>query len=342
MIYVGSRADDKGNPITNPLFEIGELSSLFTTTLLARMAILGEVNLETPVQELLPGQHLPVYQKLECEPIGSGYSLYACDPLANDQVISMVLCNLATHSAGFPKNPSNLKTWLHPKNPYARYTTSHLYRYLNNHPISFTSGFTYQYSHIGMALLGHSLSVKSGLPYSDLLQEKVLIPLSLSDTRITVSAAQQSRLLPGYTAKGKLTPHWDFDVLAPSAGMQSSIEDMLQFLSVQMGQSHREWLPVVKLAQNPREVIRQKDLAGSTVGLGWLTTKVPGIGGEEVTWMEGQTGGFSSYIGLLNGQSIGVVILSNHARPVSDLGIQVLKTLDQEAKEAQSIPAAIR
>lgn len=341
VIYFGNRRDTQENQLVSPVFEIGELSSLFTTTLLARMAILGEVSIDTPVQQLMPGQHLPVYQKLDCAPIGSGYSLYACDPLANDQVISIVLCNLATHTAGFPRNPSNLKSWFHRKNPFARYTTAHLYRYLNNHPISFTSEFAYQYSHIGMALLGHSLSLKSGLLYEDILQEKVLAPLALTDTRITLSASQQSRLLPGYTAKGKATPPWTFDVLAPSAGMHATIEDMLHFLSVHMGQSHREWLPVVKLAQNPREVIRQKDLAGSTVGLGWLTSKVPGLG-EEVIWMEGQTSGFAAYIGFVNGTEIGVVVLSNHARPVADLGKQVLKALDQEAKELHSIPAAIR
>jgi CubicO group peptidase (beta-lactamase class C family) len=341
VIYVGSTPDRNENLIASPLFEIGELSSLFTTTLLARMAILGEVTIDTPVQQLLPGQHLPVYQKLECAPIGSGYSLYACDPLLNDQVISIVLCDLATHTAGFPKSPSRLKTGLHRKNPFATYTTAHLYRYLNNHPIRFTSGFSYQYSHIGMALLGQSLSEKSGLPYEVLLQQKVLLPLQLSDTRITLSAQQQSRLLPGYTASGKATPHWDFDALAPSAGMRSTIDDMLQFLSLQMGESHREWIPVVKLAQNPREIIRHKELAGTTVGLGWLTSKVAGIE-EQVIWMEGQTGGFASYIGFVNGKELGIVILSNHAKPVTDLGQYVLKTLYQQADADIMNPAALR
>jgi hypothetical protein len=33
-----------------------------------------------------------------------GYNLYACDPKTSDETISILLCNLATHTAGFPVN----------------------------------------------------------------------------------------------------------------------------------------------------------------------------------------------------------------------------------------------
>jgi serine-type D-Ala-D-Ala carboxypeptidase/endopeptidase len=341
IIYVGSRLDAHGNQIASPIFEIGELSSLFTTTLLARMAILGEVNIETPVQQLMPGQRLPVYQKLNCEPVGLNNSLYACDPLWDDQVISLVLCNLATHTAGFPRNPLHLNVLLHPRNPFARYHQKQLYRYLNNHPIGFTNGFTYQYSHNGISLLGHSLSLHAATGYEDLLEHKVLLPLQLSDSKVTLTAAQRSRFLQGYSGKGKTTPAWDVDILAPSAGIHSTIEDMLQFLSVQLGEIHREWLPTVKLAHNPREIIRQHELAGSETGLGWLSTHVPGLS-NKVTWMAGLTGGFASYIGFVEESQTGVVILSNRAIPILDIGMEALKVLNRPVPERTVIiPAAI-
>jgi serine-type D-Ala-D-Ala carboxypeptidase/endopeptidase len=321
------------------VFELGELSSLFTTTLLARMAISGELSIETPLQALMPRQRLPVYQKLNCEPVGPGYSLYACDPKSGDETISILLCNLATHTAGFPASPPDLVTKLHPRNPYARYRQKDLYRYLNNHPITFTSGFEYRYSHMGMALLGHSLSLKTGQPYGKLLQARVLLPLGLSHTYYGLPAEKQSTRIQGYTHKGKAARPWEFEVLAPSAGLQATIKDMLIFLSVNMGITDKDWLPVVRLAQNPRETIRQKDLKGSKTGLGWLTSTLPGTT-DEVIWLAGKTGGFAAYIGFTGDYSRGVVVLSNQAKPVTRLGIEILKILQADSiQRTVQVPA---
>jgi CubicO group peptidase (beta-lactamase class C family) len=324
------------------IFEIGELSSLFTTTLLARMAIDGQLALETPIQTLMPHQRLPVYQKLNCEPVGPGYSIYACDPKSDDETISILLCNLATHTAGFPTNPVNLKLFQNRKNPYARYTKEHLYRYLNNTPLSFTSGFDYRYSHIGMALLGHSLSLKASLPYEKLLNDKLLKPLSLQHTYLQLPLEKKEHLVQGYSSKGKATPHWDFDILAPSAGMSASLDDMLQFLSVHMGYAEKEWLPTVRLAQNPRETIQQKEMKGTRVGLGWLLSLLPGSG-EEVIWMEGKTGGFASYIGFTGDYSTGIVILTNQSKSVAQLGQQLLRILPvDQGQRTVHVPALIK
>jgi serine-type D-Ala-D-Ala carboxypeptidase/endopeptidase len=320
--YTGS----KQPPSTNSIFEIGELSSLFTTTLLARMSIEGEVDVNIPVQSLMPDQRLPVYQKLNCEPIGLGYDVYACDPYSNDETISILLCNLATHTAGFPYNPSNLKPWLHAKNPYARYRKENLYKYLNNQPVSTAYMFDYKYSHVGMTLLGHALSLKAASSYEELLADKVLNPLKLTDTRITLTADQQVRFLPGHNAAGKYISHWDFDVMAPSAGLHSTLEDMMRFLSVNMGLSEPSWIPTVKFAQNPRERVKQKELQEVQVGLGWLISPMPGTS-EHITWHAGQTGGFASYIGFNSQSGIGVVILANQTTSVAPLGVQLLKTI---------------
>ncbi|MDO1446581.1 serine hydrolase [Rhodocytophaga aerolata] len=311
------------------VFELGELSSLFTTTLLARMAVEGDLNIETPLQALMPGQRLPVYQKLTCEPVGPGYNLYACDPKTNDETISILLCNLATHTAGFPANPPDFISRLHPKNPYASYTTKDLYRYLNNHPITFTSGFEYQYSHVGMALLGHSLALKTSRPYETLLQERVLQPLNLSHTFHLFPAEAHNNRIQGYTQTNKAAKPWEFDVLAPSAGLHGTIEDMMQFLAVNMGVTETEWLPAVRLAQNPRETIRHKELKGSKAGLGWIMSNLPGTT-EEIIWLAGKTGGFAAYIAFTSDYTRGVVILSNQAKPLNQTGIQILKTLQAE------------
>ena len=44
------------------------------------------------------------------------------------------------------------------------------------------------YSNLGAGLLGHVLALRAGRPFEDLLAERVLRPLALTDTGITLSA----------------------------------------------------------------------------------------------------------------------------------------------------------
>jgi CubicO group peptidase (beta-lactamase class C family) len=188
---------------------------------------------------------------------------------------------------------------------------------------------------MGMALLGHSLALKTSLPYETLLKERVLLPLNLSHTFHLFTVEAQDNRIQGYTQTDKVAKPWEFDVLSPSAGLHATIGEMLQFLAVNMGVTDTAWLPVVWLAQNPRETIKQKELKGSKVGLGWITSNLPGTT-EEVIWLAGKTGGFAAYIAFTSDYTLRVVSLSNQAKPLNQVGIQLVKTLQTE-----SIPQAV-
>jgi serine-type D-Ala-D-Ala carboxypeptidase/endopeptidase len=70
--------------------------------------------------------------------------------------------------------PDNLK----PKddaNPYADYWTEHLYDFLAGYELRRDPGSKYEYSNLGMGLLGHVLSAQAGLPYEELVLKQARI-----------------------------------------------------------------------------------------------------------------------------------------------------------------------
>jgi serine-type D-Ala-D-Ala carboxypeptidase/endopeptidase len=332
----------KGNgtaPGPYSIFEVGELSGLFTASVLAQMAMAGEVSLDTPAQDLMPpGQRLPVYLRLQCKPFRpeNEGTLFACEPNFNDETIPILLCDLATHTAGLPRNPRNLQAWRNPKNPYARYGQKQLYQFLNNYPIQFTGALDYRYSHTGLALLGDILARRDSATFEDLLGKRLLEPLGMEDTRLHLTENQQSRLLTGHTRKGRKTPLWETEALAPALGMRSTPTDMMNFLAANLGASYGDWTYISALAQTPRVSIHSRSLAGSRAGLGWLLSPLPEVP-EEVIWQAGTTGGFASYIGLLRQSGIGVVILSNSANPVDQLGKEIIRLLYDDLPPVRTV-----
>ncbi|MBD0255765.1 MAG: beta-lactamase family protein [Cytophagales bacterium] len=323
----------KGNgqpPKPSDLFELGEISGVFTTTLLAKLHREGVLSLEAPLDSLMPvGQRMPVYQHLRCEPTlftdPDKPGVYACEPLQYDNLVSLRLCDVATHVAGLPRRPTNLR-WGGRKNPFAGYGRKDLYAFLNQYPIRFTRGFEYKYSYVGMALAGEALTGRGTRTYEEVLTEKLLVPLKLLDTGVQLTASQRQRLLPGHNRQGSPVPHWDFDVLAPAAGLRSSTNDLLQLLRIHIGLTPDEWFYTARLTQNPRAAV--KTHANTFAGLGWLLTPFPETG-EEIIWQAGQTGGFATYVGLLPQAGIGIVVLSNSANPVDQMGQAMLRILNQ-------------
>ena len=76
----------------------------------------------------------------------------------------ITLRQLATHTSGLPRLPRNLVPLAlrHPADPYAGYSTEHLYRALRK--ARNPAPAAYLYSNYGFGLLGHLLSHTAGAP----------------------------------------------------------------------------------------------------------------------------------------------------------------------------------
>jgi CubicO group peptidase (beta-lactamase class C family) len=118
-----------GDPRTldgDTVFEIGSISKVFTSLLLADMVNRKEVTLDDPA-----AKYLPENVKM---PGRSGKSV--------------TLLDLSTHSSGLPGLPSNLK----PKdlrNPYAGYSVDDLYEFLSGYTLPRDPGSEFEYTNLG-------------------------------------------------------------------------------------------------------------------------------------------------------------------------------------------------
>lgn len=295
VITYGRSGAPDGKLDGNTLFEIGSITKAFTGTLLAEMVRRGELRLDTPVASLLPAAvRIP----------GRGGR-------------QITLEDLSTQFSGLPRLPANLA----PKdmrNPYADYTVEHMYEFLSAYTLPRDIGAQFEYSNLGVGLLGHALALRAGMSYEALVTARVLEPLGLSDTRVTLTPDLRRRLAQGHGADGRPAQNWDIPAMAGAGALRSTANDMLKFAmhALAAGSPLRA---AFDQAMQPRRDV-QPD-ASSRIGLNWITTRTGPI---EITWHNGGTGGYRSYLGLDRANGRAVIMLTNSANGVDDIGRQIL------------------
>jgi CubicO group peptidase (beta-lactamase class C family) len=61
-----------------------------------------------------------------------------------------------------------------------------MYAALSNFTLTREPGSKFQYSDFGLGLLGYILSLKAGVPYEQLVKDRILDVLGMNDTKITL------------------------------------------------------------------------------------------------------------------------------------------------------------
>jgi CubicO group peptidase (beta-lactamase class C family) len=167
----------------------------------------------------------------------------------------MSLAHLSEHSAALPRLPSNFwATVTDQGDPYRHYQSKLLYEFLSGAKLRFPPGSGVAYSNLGAGLLGHVLALRAGKPFEDLLIERVLRPLGLNDTGISLSADQVARLAPGHTVKGQPTSNWDLSVLAGAGGLRSTTAELLTFLRANLAPPETPIGAALRSCHAPRRV----------------------------------------------------------------------------------------
>ncbi len=292
-VYSFGSLQDSEKPDADTLFEIGSITKTFTGLLLADAVISNQVSAETPVSELMPGMKFPAL---------------------DGKVIT--LGNLATQHSGLPRLPANLRP-ADGTNPYADYHAPQLKEFLEGLSLSRAPGGRYEYSNLGYGLLGLALARRADTTYGKLMVDRVLTPLGMQDTGVHLQGEHGKRIAAGHDQTGKVTGNWDFDVLAGAGALKSSGADMLRYLKANMGLTETALLPAMQMAHKPRAKVG----AGTDIGFGWMTHTA---GARKVIWHNGMTGGYASFIGFTDDGAQGVVILTNTAKSVDDLGFAAL------------------
>ena len=265
------------------VFEIGSITKTLTGLMLARMVTQGKARLDEPVRELLPPETV-------AKPAGR----------------EITLLDLATHHSGLPAIPGNYDHTA--PHPFADYTAEQLYELLMVRGIAKPADAGFEYSNLGMGLLGHSLAVRAGRSYEDLLRDQITGPLGMHDTSLDLQAV---RFLQGFSEAHHPVESVSWSVLAGAAAVHSSAGDMLAYLEAQL---HPEKYAALRDALALSHQLRANADGGSRIALAW--EYVPDT---RIYWHNGATAGFTSDAFFDPHDDIAAVVLLNINGGVSPL-----------------------
>jgi serine-type D-Ala-D-Ala carboxypeptidase/endopeptidase len=282
------------------------VTKVFTSLALADMSDEGLVRLDDPVQRYLPAEV----------------------NVASRSGREINLEDLATRTSGLPRIPANLLVLAlaNPGDPYAKYKQKDLYDFLKTWKPSRDIGSKFEYSNLGAGLLGHALSRRAGVDYGQLIATRISQPLGMGDTTVKLSEEQERRLATPYTTGGKPASRWTLDVMAGAGALHGTADDLLIFLSAEMGIKETKLGRAMEDTQKPR---RDTDQKGVQIGLAWIEMKPPKTD-QVFVWHNGGTGGYRSFVGFVKATKTGVVVLSNSDASVDSIGFQMLRLLNKK------------
>lgn len=272
---------------SNTLFEIGSISKTFTSMALASMVIEGKVKLTDSVQTFLPDT--------------------VRMPTRNGREITLLL--LANHMSGLPRLPSNMP-FSDPADPYADYTVELMYDFLNTYELPRDIEGQFEYSNLAVGLLGHILGLIDNKPYEQVINDRVLKPLGMSNSFVDVPSSRTGSLSNGYDVGLNQAKHWQLPSLAGAGAIKSNTKDMAQYLKANLN-------PQVNFVKLTHKQTTGFDNKNAKLGLAWFTTEYEK---GSYLWHNGGTGGFRSFIGFDQTNNKGIVILENTANGMDSLG----------------------
>lgn len=297
-----SKATDV-TPGATTIFQIGSVTKLFTASLLQILCDEGIVSMDATLGELI-GHSMPL------------------SPAAQQ----VTLRQLSTHTSGFPSIPKSLGAKATEMangddpllDPFSYLGPQYVFDYLATTEDKKDAG-RFEYSNFGMGLLAHVLEVVTGKDYESLIKEKILAPLGMGGTGITLTPEMQTHLAQGYTAKGAPTRIWRFAALAGAGAINSHVQDMLRFIQANIEEG--------ELSLSFKKM-REPQFKGDT-GIGWMQPTFVDrfFGNEQIVWHNGMVAGYASYLSVDPKAKTGIVILTNQAIGTDLLGTMLARQI---------------
>jgi serine-type D-Ala-D-Ala carboxypeptidase/endopeptidase len=282
-VLIFGEAGEGARPLAaSSVFEIGSITKTFTGAVLADMVRRGEVKLDDPVAKYLPAD--------------------VRVPSRNGRQITLL--DLATHLSGLPRLPTGYEP-PDPGNPYAQYAAEHLHAFLSRYELEHDPGAKFEYSNLGMGLLGHALARAAGADsFQTLVADRVLRPLRMSMTAYGRAGKLAPWMTRGHDKEGRVAPYFDIDVLAGGGGLNSNVNDLMTYLEANIGE------PTSALEHAMRDAHRGHHLPrpGMGVGLGWMTMR---RGTLNLVGSRGGSAGYSTFVAFDPDTRAGVVVLAN-------------------------------
>ena len=286
--------DRAGRILATPdtIYSICSISKLFTAVALMQQWERGTVALDAPIERYLPWARL------------------ADDPRDS---VPITLRGLLTHSAGLPRE-ADFPYWTGPD--FAFPSQAQVRVAIREQTPLYPASTTWQYSNLGLTLVGETVEAVSGTPYADYVHANILGPLGLDDTRAGIPAqlyGQQMAVGWGALEADGTRPEvglFDPAGITPAAGFTASVADLAKFAS---------W--TFRLASSgEEEVLRPSTLREMQrvhyISPDWETSWGLGFsvrqeGGTTVVGHGGACPGYRSVLMLAPSEGMGVAVAMN-------------------------------
>lgn len=282
----------------NSEFEIGSITKTFTAALFADAIERGEIDEDTRLGDVWPE--------------------------LDGDVAEVTLASIAMQRSGLPR--------LEPATNFRDGFASVLSGYLHTDPYRGTGADLIdsvkdvdvgkkepKYSNFAFGLLGQALATVAGSSYGDLVRDRITEPLGMSSTYVPESAEGLSH---GYTASGLPAAPWTLGGTSPSGAIRSTAHD----LSIWLRATADGTAPGAKAAE-PRADFDESN----HIGWAWLTAtdRSPNL-----TWHNGGTGGYRSFLGFDPESGKGIIVLADSAIGVDDAA-DLISSDNSEASRPQ-------
>lgn len=301
----GTTTRGKDNvPTENSVYEIGSISKLFNSLILAHAVLEGKINLQDDIRRYLPGD----YPNLEWE----GTPVRIVD--------------LVTTTSALPDNlPNPFPVGVDPdRAPFIaidamkRMTSNQVYDELKTAKLSRKPGTQPQHSNLAPVLMGRILEKVYAEPYESLVARFIERPLGM---QTGFGKSRESLEVDGYNKRHVAMPRMYEAAFLMAGGLRYSTRDMSKFLAAELAATD----PAIRLTQQPA----WGDPGKSAMGFNWVLSRT--VDNKPRLRASGSTFGCASYMELYPALGYGIILLANRPgetqNELQDLANQALEEI---------------
>jgi CubicO group peptidase (beta-lactamase class C family) len=291
------------------IYSICSISKLFTSIGIMQLRDQGQLRLDDPI-----ARHLEWFDIQETFKEGGPATIEG----------------LLTHSSGLPRE-SDFPYWNGPDFPFP--TRDEMIARLESQKALYPTQRYHQYSNLALSLAGEIIQARSGEQYDAYIEQHILAPLSLEDTRSHYpDKLRGEQLAVGYTGidrqreREPVRPFFTRGITA-AAGFTSTVKDLASFASWQfrlLEQGGQEVLAANTLREMHRVHWVDPDWE-TTWGIGFSVRRV-----EDMTLVShgGGCPGYITQFAMVPDKKLAAIVLTNAGDgPAGSIAVQALKTM---------------